>query len=171
MDDQDPAAESNQEGKQPSIWKWRIRHILVSFVVIGMGVLFLFILGQKYNLACTRVNATQFDCTIKSLWFGLLPAGEQSISHLQSAQVGTSCKGASCTYRVELVLEASTVPLIPGYTPDGEVKQAIAAQINNAIKDSQKQSFSASDGFNTFFLIVPVIFILAGVYILIRRWH
>jgi hypothetical protein len=132
------------------------------FVLAGCLVLYLF--GQVPQLSCTRPDANNLNCVLKTSLLGLYPLRTAEVDGLQKARVGQDCTGTDCTYRVELVRTDGVTPMTSFYSNGLLDKQTTSKKINGFIQNSESKNFVVTIPLNPLVLVFAVLFAGAGVY-------
>jgi F0F1-type ATP synthase assembly protein I len=109
-------------------------------VFILLGLVFIYLVGQTTQLACTRVSESEVDCAIKSVWMGSLTVSSREASRVRNAYVDESYdyEDDSTTYRVVLKAKDGDVPVTRTYSSGNIQKRELAQDINDFIKDQSR---------------------------------
>jgi hypothetical protein len=117
---------------------------------LAMGLIGLLILYwvPVTILTCRYVETTQVDCLLKQRLLGLIPVGEMSITHLQSAYVSWDTQtGRNSSDNREYTYSVSKVILV---TPSGEITLNDYADPSITLGNSERIATKIND-----FLAVP----------------
>lgn len=140
-------------------------HLILAVVFVGVGLLFLYLLGQQTTLICTRTDDLE-QCTLRTSWLNLVQLNHRAVEGIRSAWVEEQCDDDGCTYRVVMRTEQGEIPLGQAFSSGKASKQKKADQIN-AFASQQRNDVKVSEGGGGWSLI-PVIFVILGIGLVFR---
>jgi len=139
-----------EDGPAGKTWYWLL---LVLAEILTVGVV-AYLAGQVTTLMCDRAETAQVDCIVQTRWLGLVSLREQSVRSVRGARVAENCDEDGCTYRVELVTGAGTVPLTPHYSLSYSAKERVAQHVNDFAADPAATSLAVQGRLNPSMLFV-----------------
>lgn len=139
-----------------------IKIFLVAFggIFVAAGALFFYFLGIQTQLECYRSEV--INCTLHSTWLNLFELTQEKVDNLQKSWVDSRCDEEGCTYWVMLTTaNGEEIHFSDSASSDRDPKRDISNQINAAIQNPQKPSFTvgSQDGW---WIVLPLVFILVG---------
>ena len=131
-------------------------------VFTGAGIFSLYIFARTTTLTCERGPKDQISCVKSENLLDILHFKDEHISSLENAWVSESCDEDGCTYRVELDTARGTFHLTSYSSSGYRSKEETANQINTFIRSSSEQTLEIETSTGLLGLILPAVFILAG---------
>ena len=106
-------------------------------VLAVLGLLFIYLVGQKTQITCTRASGNNVSCLIKSVWMGKVTVSSREASGVRNAFVDSDYDDEenSTTYRVVLKTNGKDVPVTRAYSSGNIEKTELADDINAFIKN------------------------------------
>jgi hypothetical protein len=145
--------------------------LILGLIFIGAGIFMTFIFGQLGELSCTRQEPSSYKCVHATKIFGLIPWQEEELATIQRASLAESCDSDGCSYRVEMITAADTVPLVAYYsggTGAYERESKKAEQINDFISDPNAEKLALKAGLSDMLLsFLPLFFVVCGAIVFI----
>jgi hypothetical protein len=139
---------------------------IVGAIFILIGAFFLYYMGLRLpQLACTRIQGKQVNCTLRTTLLGILTLNQQEVDAVQTAQVGQLCSKGNCTYRVELAAAGAITPLTAAYTSDYSEESDLVTRLTDFLHENGRTNFSVTQSPNLLGILVPLVFIAAGIYV------
>lgn len=141
-------------------------------ILAVMGLLFIYLIGQKTQISCNRPSGNEVDCLIKSVWMGRITVSSREASGVQNAFVDSDYNDEenSTTYRVVLTTKTGDVPVSRAYSSGNIKKNELASDINSFIKGqtSTDVEFSYKSTGGIIFAIVVAIFFVVYSFIVFK---
>lgn len=134
----------------------------MGWILIGAGILVLYIFGQTYTLSCQRLEMENPTCVREARWMGRIQIGERTIEGLSGASVGESCDDDGCTYRVNLHAEEGQVPLTGYFSSGRDEKERTAQRINDFVAEPDVKTLEVEAGGGLWVVLFMGLFMLAG---------
>ena len=106
-------------------------------VLAVLGLLFIYLVGQKTQIACSRPTGNAVNCQIKSVWMGTVTVSSREAASVRNAYVESDYDDEedSTTYRVVLTTSGKDVPVSIAYSSGNISKNELAKDINAFIKN------------------------------------
>ena len=142
--------------------KQLLKAAIWGMVFTGVGILSLFFFARTTTLTCERGPKDQISCVKSENLLGMLDFKDEHIPSLENAWVSESCDDDGCTYRVELDAARGTFHLTSYSSSGSRSKEETASQINSFIHSSSEQTLKIKTSTGLLGLILPAVFILAG---------
>jgi hypothetical protein len=139
-----------------------------------LGLLFLYLIGQKTHITCARLSDSEVSCDITSVWMGSITVSSKEVSHVRNAYVESSydSEDDSTTYRVVLRSSEGDVPVSLAYSSGNKSKNELANEINSFIKDPTRTegefAYKSAGGIITA-IVVAVFFVSLAAGMFFRR--
>lgn len=138
--------------------------VILSFVFVGLGLLFMYLVGRKTILQCDRIGSNQ-NCIIKISWMDLVRMNTRTIGEVRSAAVEENCDDEGCTYRVRIGTDQGPLYLGEVYS-SGESEKRTNAELINAFAQGRSNTLEVSNG-GGIWVFFPLIFVVVGVWIVL----
>ncbi|MEN8241259.1 MAG: hypothetical protein ABFS17_05020 [Chloroflexota bacterium] len=133
-------------------------------ILAVMALLFIYLVGQKTQISCTRASASEADCLIQSVWMNRVTVRSREALGVRDAYLDSSYDrdDDSTTYRVVLTAKDGDVPVTIAYSSGNIKKSALASDITEFIKYSTASeidfSYKSTGGIITA-IVVGVFFV------------
>ena len=145
-------------------------------LLLVLGLLFVFLVGQKSHIICTRASENEVNCEITSVWMGRVTVSSREAIGVSNAYIESDYDSDedTTTYRVVLRAKEKDVPVTRAYSSGNIKKMELADNINNFIKYSARSEaefeYTGAGGIITA-IIVGVFFVVlaAGMFLSRRR--
>lgn len=143
-------------------------------VLAVLGLLFIYLVGQKTQLTCTRADGNVVNCQIKSVWMGKVTVSSREASGVRNAFVDSDYDDEenSTTYRVVLTTNGKDVPVTRAYSSGNINKNELANDINAFIKNQSRTeadfSYKSAGGIISA-IVVGVFFVVLSIPIFKAR--
>lgn len=142
-------------------------------VLVLLGLVFVYLIGLKTELTCTRSADSEVDCMIISVWMGRLSVRSREALEVRNAFVEESYdfEEDSTTYRVVLKTRTGDVPVTSMYSSGNIEKRELSQEINAFIQDQTRTEaeFSFSGAGSIISVIVIGVFLVLGIGFYISR--
>jgi hypothetical protein len=106
-------------------------------ILIALCLVFIYLVGQKTHLSCTRSSENKVNCAINSVWMGSIAVSSREVSEVRNAYVESHYDDEedSTTYRVVLRGKQGDVPVSRAFSSGNIEKNELANDINAFIKN------------------------------------
>jgi hypothetical protein len=136
-------------------------------ILILLGVFFIYLIGQRTQLTCTRASNAEIDCLIESVWMGSVTVSSREASGVRNAYVDESYddEDDSYAYRVVLRTTSGDVPVTRAYSSGNTQKREVAEEVNTFIKDQSRTEMvlDFKGAGSIISAVILGIFLLAGI--------
>ena len=136
-------------------------------VLAVLGLLFIYLVGQKTQISCSRPTGNAVNCQIKSVWMGAVTVSSREAVNVRNAYVESDYDDEenSTTYRVVLATSGKDVPVSRAYSSGNISKNELANDINAFIKNQTLReadfAYKSAGGIITA-IVVGVFFLVYG---------
>ena len=148
--------------------------------LIMFGWVFLRVLAEVRVLVCTRLEPAQYECTLQSTLFGIVPLSSMPLEGLRGATVKpiesvktyTDSQGHTqihpiTSYGVVLRTARGDVDLDTVWSSGSESKEGTASRINDFVDNSETKSLRVHSNLKRLFISwMPMIFMGLGLLVL-----